>query len=230
MRIVRLSILCLVLLSVSIVASDRPEVSHRPSQKYYTNQFDRVTCLVDPGSLKIKTVNIYIKEDPRKEVFTEYNMFNDNGVFTFQIIPEMTETDSFIYFITAEFSDFSLLAFPENDPKHHPIAISITQIERSVVMVNANEVEKIFCDLGRNIDDIKSVTIFTKYGDADQFDPSLMKYTKERFQYTVLAPTPEISELSYYIIIEYLDYSILIYPSEDFSSNPDYRVFNGMRM
>ncbi len=230
MKISRLSILCLTLLLSTLFAEDRPKIFHRPSQKYYYNQFDRVTCIVDPGQLRIKAVNIYIKENPKKKVFTEYAMYNDNGVYTFQIIPEMTEADSFIYFITAEFSNFSLLAFPENEPKVNPLSVPIVQMERAVITVNTNEVEKIFCDLGRNIKNVKSVTIFTKYGAANQFNPVIMKYTKERYQYTVVPPSADISELSYYIIVEYNDFSILMYPSADFENNPDYRILNGRRM
>jgi hypothetical protein len=230
MRKVRSICLCLILLSALIIAGERPEILHRPSGQYYTNQFDRVTCVVDPGEVQIKAVKIHIKENPKKDLFTEYAMFNDGGVYTFQLIPEMTMADSFVYFITAEFSDFSLLAYPENNPKLHPIAVPITAMERSVETIDIYEVTKIYCDLGRDIEDVKGVTIFTKYDSAQQFDPQPMRYTKERFQYMVKAPSPENSELIYYIIIEYTDRSILMYPSANFDSRPDYRVFYGQRL
>ena len=47
-------------------------------------------------------------------------MVNDKGVYAFRIIPEMVQSDSFYYFITAEFSNYSILAYPSNDFNNNP--------------------------------------------------------------------------------------------------------------
>ncbi len=156
-------------------------------------------------------------------------MPNDNGVYTFQLIPEMVQSDSFIYFITTEFSDFSLLAFPSKNPKINPIMVPVVQEKRSAKVIAVQDVAKLFCDLGRNIENVQNVTIYTRYGQTGRFNPEPMIFNKGRFQYTVRKSSDKNLKLYYYIIILFNDQTTLSYPSDEFDKNLDYRILNGRR-
>ena len=219
----------ILLASISILfAEETPQIFHQVPDKLYYDQFDWMHCVVDPGNYRLINVNIFIK-DNFENLFTEYLMINEDGVYTFQLIPEMVQTDSFIYFITAEFSDFSLLAFPEENPKINPIVVPIVQEKRSAKVIAVQNVAKLFCDLGRNIDNIRNITIYTRYGQSGRFKPEPMIFNKGRFQYTVRESSQKNGRLYYYIIILFNDRTTLSYPSEEFNKNPDYRILNGRR-
>jgi len=218
----------LIILASVLHAADTPQIYHQVPEKLYYDQFDWLRCVVDPGNYHLLKVSIFIK-DKSKNFFTEYRMPNDNGVYTFQLIPEMVQADSFIYFITAEFSDFSLLAFPMENPKTNPIVVPVIQEKRSAKVITVQDVAKLFCDLGRNIENVQSVTIFTRYGQTGRFNPEPMVFNKERFQYTVHEFSDKNSKLYYYIVILFVDQTTLSYPSDEFDKNPDYRILTGRR-
>ncbi|MDO9547405.1 MAG: hypothetical protein Q7J65_00355, partial [Candidatus Marinimicrobia bacterium] len=219
----------LLIIFISILhAADTPQIFHQTPEKLYYDQFGWIHCVVDPGSYQLIDVSIFIKDDV-KNLYTEYPMVNDNGVYTFQLIPEMVLTDSFIYFITAEFSGFSLLAFPEENPKINPVIVPIIQEKRSAKVIAVQDVAKLFCDLGRNIGNIQNVTIYTRYGQSGRFNPEPMIFNKGRFQYTVRETSDKNSKLYYYIVILFDDQTTLSCPSDEFDRNPDYRILNGRR-
>ncbi|MBU0710359.1 hypothetical protein KJ762_05430 [bacterium] len=218
----------LIFLASILHAGDIPQIYHRVPDKFYYDQFDWIHCVVDPGSYQLIDVGIFIKDDI-KNLYTEYPMINDNGVYTFQLIPEMVQTDSFIYFITAEFSGFSLLAYPEENPKTNPVIVPIVQEKRSAKVIAVQDVVKLFCDLGRNIDNVQNITIFTRYGQTGRFNPEPMVFNKGRFQYTLRESSDKNSKLFYYIVILFDDQTTLSYPSDEFDKNMDYRILNGRR-
>jgi len=219
----------LFIIYISILhAADTPQIFHQVPDKFYYDQFDWIHCVVDPGSYHLLKVSIFIK-DKSENFYTEYSMPNDNGVYTFQLIPEMVQSDSFIYFITTEFSDFSLLAFPSKNPKINPIMVPVVQEKRSAKVIAVQDVAKLFCDLGRNIENVQNVTIYTRYGQTGRFNPEPMIFNKGRFQYTVRKSSDKNLKLYYYIIILFNDQTTLSYPSDEFDKNPDYRILNGRR-
>jgi len=209
-------------------AGDMPQIFHQVPDQLYYEQFGWLHCVVDPGSYHLLKVSIFIK-DKSENFYTEYSMPNDNGVYTFQLIPEMVQSDSFIYFITTEFSDFSLLAFPSKNPKINPIMVPVVQEKRSAKVIAVQDVAKLFCDLGRNIENVQNVTIYTRYGQTGRFNPEPMIFNKGRFQYTVRKSSDKNLKLYYYIIILFNDQTTLSYPSDEFDKNLDYRILNGRR-
>jgi hypothetical protein len=228
-RVPRILIQTWLLLLTSFVIAATPDIHHQSPAAINYNQFSKLTCIVEePDGLQIKTVKIFIR-NTKKELFSEFNMYNDDGVYTFQIIPEMARADSFYYFITAEFSDFSIQACPENNPEDNPIALLVVQPQRTARKISAAEVAKIFCDLGRSLNDIQSVTIYTRYQDKGAYSDSPMKLSEERFQYAVSSPTAKNQSCYYYILIEFTDHSIISYPSSEFDEHGGYRVFQSRR-
>jgi len=216
------------LLLISFTAAATPNIHHQQPAAINYNQFSKLTCIVEPDGLQIKTVKIFFR-NTKKELFSEFNMSNDNGTYTFQIIPEMARSDSFYYFITAEFSDFSIQACPANNPAENPIALPIVQPQRAAKRIAAAEVAKIFCDLGRNLNNIQSVNIYTRYQDKGAYTKNPMLLSEERFQHTISPPSGKNQNCYYYILIEFNDHSILAYPSDEFDQHGDYRVFQSRR-
>jgi len=227
-RVTRFLIQTWLLLLISFTTAAAPNIHHQQPAAINYNQFSKLTCVVEPDGLQINTIKIFFR-NTRKELFSEFSMYNDNGVYTFQIIPEMARSDSFYYFITAEFSDFSIQACPANNPTENPIALPIVQPQRAAKKISATEVAKIFCDLGRNLNNIQSVNIYTRYQDKGAYSKSAMLLSEERFQYTISPPSGKNQNCSYYILIEFTDHSILSYPSDEFDRHGDYRVFQSRR-
>jgi len=227
-RVPRILIQTWLLFLISFTTTATPNIHHQQPAAINYNQFSKLTCVVEPDGLQIKTVKIFFR-NTKKELFSEFNMYNDNGVYTFQIIPEMARTDSFYYFITAEFSDFAIHAYPENNLEVNPIALPIVQPQRTARKISAAEVAKIFCDLGRNLNNVQSVNIYTRYQDKGAYTDNPMKLSEERFQYTVSPPSVKNQSCYYYILIEFTDHSIISYPSDEFDKHGDYRVFQGRR-
>lgn len=209
-------------------AQNRPQIFHQVPENFYYDQFDWLRCVVEPGDYHLLNVRFFIRE-PDKTFFTEYQPINDGGVYTLRIIPEMVQGDSFSYFITAEFSDFSLVAFPAENPEEHPIVVPIVQEKRAAKVISTAEISKIFCDLGQTIDHVQSVTIYLRYGQSGRFTPEPMKYQKERFQYAVRKNTGKENKLYFFIIILFRDQTTLAYPSVEFDRHPDYRILMGRR-
>ena len=227
-RIPRFLIQIWLLLFISFTTAATPNIHHQQPAAINYNQFSKLTCVVEPDGLQIKTVKIFFR-NTNKELFSEFNMYNDDGIYTFQIIPEMARSDSFYYFITAEFSDFAIQAYPANNPAENPIALPIVQPQRAAKKILAAEVSKIFCDLGRNLNNIQSVNIYTRYQDKGAYTKNPMLLSEERFQYSVLPPSGKNQNCYYYILIEFTDHSILSYPSDEFDQHSDYRVFQSRR-
>ncbi|MGC9364636.1 MAG: hypothetical protein ACP5FZ_08725 [Fidelibacterota bacterium] len=215
-------------LSVVPNAQNRPQIFHQIPKTFSYEQFDWLRCVVESGDYHLLNVRFFVRE-PDKTFFTEYQPINEDGVYTLRIIPEMVRGDSFSYFITAEFSDFSLIAFPAENPEEHPIVVPIVQEKRAVKVISTAEISKIFCDLGQNIDPVQSVTIYLRYGQSGRFAPEPMKYQKERFQYAVRESTGKDEKLYFFIIILFKDQTTLSYPSEEFDRHPDYRILMGRR-
>jgi hypothetical protein len=209
-------------------AASAAQIYHQQPELIPYSQYSKLTCLVEPGDLKVNTVKIFVRNTP-KELFSEFGMYNDNGVYTFQVIPEMARSDSFYYFITAEFSDFSIVAYPATNPEDNPVVLPVLQPLRTARKISAVEVAKIFCDLGRNLNNIQSVNIYTRHQDKGVYTPTPMTLSKERFQYTVSPPSAKNQNCYYYILIEFSDHSILAYPSDEFDKYGDFRVFQGQR-
>jgi hypothetical protein len=209
-------------------AGEAPRIFHQIPEKLYYDQFDWINCVVDPGDYQLLNVSIFIKDDV-EDFYTEYPMLFDNGVYVFRLIPEMVRTDSLIYFITAEFSDFALVAFPAENPKRNPVVVPIVREKRAAKVIAVRDVAKLFCDLGRDIDNIEDVTIYTRYGQTGRFQPEEMVFSKGRFQYAVRATSQKDTRLYYYIIIRYKDQTTLSYPSAEFEQNPDFRILKGRR-
>ena len=227
-RVTRFLIQTWLLLLISFTTAAAPNIHHQQPAAINYNQFSKLTCVVEPDGLQIKTVKIFFR-NTNKELFSEFNMYNDDGIYTFQIIPEMARSDSFYYFITAEFSDFAIQAYPANNPAENPIALPIVQPQRAAKKILAAEVSKIFCDLGRNLNNIQSVNIYTRYQDKGAYTKSPMLLSEERFQHTIAPPSGKNQNCYYYILIEFTDHSILSYPSDEFDQHSDYRVFQSRR-
>ena len=205
-----------------------PQIFHRVPEKMYYDQFEWLNCVVDPGDYHLISVSVFIK-DKIENFYTEYPMQPDDGIFIFKVIPEMVQADSFIYFISAEFSDFTLVAFPADDPKSNPLVIPVVQEKRSAKVIAIKDVSKLFCDLGRDFENVRKVTIYTRYGQTGRFQPEPMNLSKGRFQYTVRETGKKDDKLFYYIVILFTDQTTLSYPSEEFDRNSDYRILNGRR-
>ncbi len=229
MNFIRRIFINILLFSFISFASNSPQLYHQQVEELAYNQFDQITCVVEPGSLQINSVKIFIRFE-EGELFNEYTMVNDKGVYAFRIIPEMVRSDSFYYFITAEFSDYSIVAYPADNPKENPIIVPVVEPKRVARKIAVKKVEKIYCDLGRNIEKVRSVTIYTRYGKKGRYSLTPMTFSSGRFQYKVLPPSKKNQILLYYIVIKYMDHTLLSYPSNDFDNNPDYRVLQGRRM
>jgi len=217
-----------IILFITVLNAQAPQIYHQVPEKLYYDQFGWLNCVVDPGEYHLLGVSIFIKGKTENQ-FTEYPMRSEKGIFVFQIIPEMVSSDSFIYFISAEFSDFALVAFPADNPKENPIVVPVVEETRLAKIVDPNDVAKLFCDLGRNIDNIRTVTIYTRYGRGGRFKANPMTLSKERFRYTVKEPGEKNEKLYYYIVILFSDQTTLFYPSDEFENNPDYRILEGRR-
>jgi len=229
MKIIRRIFINILLFNFISFASDSPQLYHQQVEELAYNQFDQITCVVEAGSLQINSVKIFIRFE-EGELFNEYSMVNDKGVYAFRIIPEMVRSDSFYYFITAEFSDYSIVAFPADNPEENPIIVPVVEPKRVARKIVVKDVEKIYCDLGRNIEKVSSVTIYTRYSDQERYSLTPMALSGGRFQYKMLPPSNNNQILFYYIMIKYMDHTLLSYPSNDFDNNPDYRVLQGRRM
>ncbi len=229
MKIIRRIFINILLFNSISFASNSPQLYHQQVEKLAYNQFDQITCVVEAGSLQINSVKIFIRFE-EGDLFNEYSMVNDKGVYAFRIIPEMARSDSFYYFITAEFSDYSIVAYPADNPKENPIVVPVVEPRRVAKKIAVKKVEKIYCDLGRNIEKVRSVTIYTRYEKKGRYSSAPMALSGGRFQYKVLPPSKKNRILFYYIVIKYMDHTLLSYPSNDFDNNPDYRVLQGRRM
>ena len=229
MNFIRRIFINILLFSFISFASNSPQLYHQQVEELAYNQFDQITCVVEPGSLQINSVKIFIRFE-EGELFNEHTMVNDKGVYAFRIIPEMVRSDSFYYFITAEFSDYSIVAYPADNPKENPIIVPVVEPKRVARKIAVKKVEKIYCDLGRNIEKVRSVTIYTRYRNKGRYSSNPMALSGGRFQYKVLPPSKKNQILLYYIVIKYMDHTLLSYPSNDFDNNPDYRVLQGRRM
>lgn len=221
--------LLFILIGITLLnGQNRPQIFHQIPEKFYYDQFDWLRCVVDPGDYHLVKVSIFIK-DQTSDFFTEYPLSNDNGLYVLRLIPEMLQTEYLTYFITAEFSDFSLLAFPPENPKEHPIVVPILQEKREAKTISTRKVAKIFCDLGQKIDHVQSVTIYTRYGQTGRFMPESMAYQKGRFQYSVRKSPGKDEKLYFYITIVFTDQTSLSYPSQEFEKYADYRILMGKR-
>jgi len=229
MNSIRRIFINILLFSFISFASNSPQLYHQQVEELAYNQFDQITCVVEPGSLQINSVKIFIRFE-ESELFNEYSMVNDKGVYAFRIIPEMVRSDSFYYFITAEFSDYSIIAYPADNPKENPIIVPVVEPKRVARKIAVKDVEKIYCDLGRNIEKVRSVTIYTRYSDKRRYSSTPMALSGGRFQYKVLPSSKKNQILFYYIVIKNMDHTLLSYPSNDFDNNLDYRVLQGRRM
>lgn len=221
-------LLFILIVSTLLNGQNKPQIFHQIPEKFYYGQFDWLRCVVDHGDYHLVKVSIFIKDQTR-DFFTEYPLSNDNGLYVLQLIPEMLQTEYLIYFITAEFSDFALLAFPPENPKEYPVVVPIFQEKRAAKTISTREVAKIFCDLGQKIDNVQSVTIYIRYGQSGQFIPEPMAYQKGRFQYSVQKSPGKDEKLYFYIAIVFTDQTTLSYPSEEFEKYADYRILMGKR-
>ncbi|MBU4445434.1 hypothetical protein KJ656_10180 [bacterium] len=219
MKIIRRTFINILLFNFISFASNSPQLYHQQVEELAYNQFDRITCFVEPGSLQINSVKIFIRFE-EGELFNEYTMVNDKGVYTFRIIPEMVRSDSFYYFITAEFSDYSIFAYPADNPEENLIVVPVVEPKRVAKKIAVKDVEKIYCDLGRNIGKVRSVTIYTHYGKNGRYSLTPMALSGGHFQYNVSPPSEKNQILFYYIVIKYMDHTLLSYPSDDLDNNP----------
>lgn len=229
MKIIRRIFINILLFNFISFASDSPQLYHQQVNELAYNQFNQITCVVEAGSLQINSVKIFIRFE-EGELFNEHTMVNNKGVYAFRIIPEMVRSDSFYYFITAEFSDYSIVAFPADNPEENPIVVPVVEPKRIAKKIAVKKVAKIYCDLGRNIEKVRSVTIYTRYNNKGRYSSIPMALSGGRFQYKVLPLSKKNRVLFYYIVIKYMDHTLLSYPSNDFNNNPDYRVLQGRRM
>lgn len=115
--------------SAKILVNNKPHIYHVPLKKLPYNKFSEIECVVEPGSQKLKTVKIFIR-DSRERIFKEFPMKYKNGRYIFKLIPEMVRAKYLYYFITAEFTNFSIVAFPHENPQKNPVKVNIIKTKR----------------------------------------------------------------------------------------------------
>lgn len=104
--------------------SQKACIFHVPVKTLPYNQFSELECVVEPGLKKTTTVKIFIRNS-RERTFKEFPMQYHKGKYFFKIIPEMVQARRLYYFIVAEFSDFSIIAYPSDKPHKKPIRVKL---------------------------------------------------------------------------------------------------------
>ncbi len=115
--------------SVQIKSAKKPRIYHIPPKKLPYNKFSEIECVVESGSQKINTVKIFIRNS-KERIFKEFPMQYKDGRYVFKLIPEMVRAKYLYYFITAEFTDFSIVAFPPDRPQKNPVKVNMVKTKR----------------------------------------------------------------------------------------------------
>lgn len=183
---------------------------------------------MDPGSHELRGVFIALRNSEDRS-YSEYPMHSEKGIYTLRIIPEMVRSDTLRYYIRAEFADFAVVAYPEKNPTENPLRVPIEEPRIIAKKIPVERYEKIFCDLGRDIDNIQSVTIYTRWNTSRYYHKSPMTLSAGRFQYSIDPPSRKEKYLYYYIIVTYTDLATIYYPSEQEITIP-VRVYHGRRL
>lgn len=115
--------------SIQTQFAKRPRIYHIPPKKLPYNKFSVIECVVESDSLKLKTIKIFIRNS-RERIFKEFPMQYKDGKYIFKLIPEMVRAKYLYYFITAEFTNFSIVAFPPDNPQKNPVKVNMVKTKR----------------------------------------------------------------------------------------------------
>ncbi|MDD5540079.1 MAG: hypothetical protein PHG61_05240 [Candidatus Marinimicrobia bacterium] len=124
-----LSIVSLIGLIQLAAARETPKIYHIPSESLNQNNPAEITCVVAPGDCRLKAVKIFVRNDPAA-LYKEFAMLYRDGIWYLPLIPEMMRGNNLYYFITAEFDDFTGIAFPVDKPAEKPLKVRLIRSQK----------------------------------------------------------------------------------------------------
>ena len=110
--------------SLSSAPIQNPKIHHILPKYLPYNSFSKIECVVETADKSLNRINIFI-HNSRERNFKEFPMYLSEGKYIFDLIPEMVRANYLYYFFVAEFSDYSIVAYPEKNPDKNPIRIRL---------------------------------------------------------------------------------------------------------
>lgn len=76
--------------SAKILVNNKPHIYHVPLKKLPYNKFSEIECVVEPGSQKLKTVKIFIR-DSRERIFKNFQCNTKMEDISLSLFPKWLE-------------------------------------------------------------------------------------------------------------------------------------------